>query len=55
MQFGVLVDLLARLVMPLHESGQDERLRLTAALREATFEKERVQSLLHAAPAPSSR
>ena len=42
-----LLDLLAGLLVALHASGEDERLRLRAALREAALDKEDVQPLLH--------
>src|SRR3989442_12412323 len=47
-QLDRLVDLSARLVVAGHEPGEHERLRLRAALDEAAFHQQYVQSFLHA-------
>ena len=47
LELGVLGHLLARLVVARHEPGQDERLRLRAALRQASFDEQDVEALLH--------
>ena len=43
-----LVDLLARLRVARHEPGEDQRLRLRAALGEPALDEQHVESLLHA-------
>ncbi len=44
-----LVELGARLVVPGHEAGDHERLRLAACLREAALNEQQVEPLLHRA------
>jgi len=48
LELGSLVDLLAGLRMPSHAPGQDERLRLRAALGEPTLDEQHIQALLRA-------
>src|SRR5581483_5513919 len=56
LELGVLVHLLARLLVPRHTTGHDERLRLRARLREAALDEEDVKPLLGQEPnAPSRR
>ena len=45
-ELDVLVQLLAGLRVPRHEPGEDERLRLGAALRQPTLDEQDVQALL---------
>ena len=45
---GTLVDLLARLLVPLHAPGEHERLRLRAALGEPALDEQHVQAFLGA-------
>src|SRR5581483_6958187 len=59
LELRVDVDLLARLRVAGHKSGEDERLRLRPALREAALDEERVEPSLHATrlarrPAPEA-
>ena len=46
-QLGILRQLVPRLVVARHETGEHERLRLRAALRQAPFDEQDVEALLH--------
>ena len=52
LELGVLVELLARLVVPRHESGENQRLRLRARLRKPALDEEDVEALFFVMPAP---
>src|SRR3954451_16400826 len=50
----VLLDLLARLRVPRHEPGHDQRLRLRPRHGETSLDEQDVETLLHAAAAAAS-